>query len=68
MIHGQHEVGKLHSQIDRLKSDLAATIAANAALVVRLEEARVVMKYIAKTWPDTFAARDARAFLAGGAA
>ena len=45
--------------------DLAAD---NARMVKRVDEARKEFQHIAKNWPDDFAARSARAWLAGGAA
>jgi type II secretory pathway component PulM len=73
-----------YDRIRQLEADLAATLAANAALVQRLDEARGVLKAIANAtsqeWDDQLhgmvevasdaeeLAEAARAFLAGGAA
>lgn len=63
---GKREVRATAARIRQLEADLAATLAANAALVKRLEEA--LNWYAEDTSSQGDVARAARAFLAGGAA
>lgn len=63
---GKREVRATAARIRQLEADLAATLAANAALVQRLDEARAIIEDMSSRGLATYLA--ARAFLAGGAA
>ena len=65
---GQSLLGEAAARIRQLEADLAATLAAKAALVQRLDEANVLADAIGRATTQQMCRDALAAFLAGGAA